>query len=443
MALMLVLALPASADVSKKEISPEEFTSSPFARFFKEGDHARALDAIEVLANEYPDDPLVARYHALVLDRLGRSEEAVAIYQKLLREDPQHVPTHFFLGQAYLHRGDRSAAGKEWQWVIQNSPVEEYRRWAQAQLDSLRTERAGKGTIARRVYLFGNAGVEYDSNPLLKPKEKALAAPGNEKQGVRFSLNLGLGYRLVVQPDFRVDLIYTGRESFHDKSARDVDFTSQEVALDAKKRTTLFNRETILGSRYDLLVGFLRSDLFSVINRLTLSSDVRLTPRTRTVLSNRFSIQAFGPDGSNPPQTSRDGVANDLGVTQYFYTADFRRYFFVGEELNLDWTRGGNFRRRGVATRLGIHTPMPLVEKTDLDVAGGFDYGTYPDFTSLSTLDVRRRQDANWDFYAAITHTWTPRLATRGFYRFVGANNRNDFFEYERHIAGVQVLFTQ
>ena len=391
---------------------------------------------------EYPDDPLVARYHALVLDRLGRTEEAVAIYQRLLREDPQHVPTHFFLGQAYLHRGDRSAAGKEWQWVIENSPVEEYRRWAQTQMDSLKAEKI-REVAPKRYTLFGSTGVEYDSNPHLKPEDKALAAPGNEKQGMRFSLNLGLGYRLIVQPNCRVDLIYTARQSFHDNSAKGVDFTSQEVALDAKKRTTLFNRETILGTCYDLRVGFLRSDLFSVINRLTLSSDVRLTPRTRTVLYDRFSVEEFGPDGSNPPQTSRDGVANDLGVTQYFYTADFRRYLFVGEELDLDWTRGGNFRRRGIATRLGIHTPVSLIEKTDLDLAGGFDYGKYPDFTSLSSLDLRRRQDMNWDFYAALTHYWTPRFATRGFYRFVDAKNRNDFYDYERHIAGVQVLFTQ
>ena len=86
---------------------------------------------------------------------------------------------------------------------------------------------------------------------------------------------------------------------------------------------------------------------------------------------------------------------------------------------------------------------MPRVDQTELDLSGGLDYGKYPGFTSLSTLDVRRRQDTIWDFYAAITHYWTPRLATRGFYRFVEAGNRNDFFDYERHIAGVQVLFTQ
>ncbi len=433
---------PVSAGVSKTEITPEEFTSSPFAYFFRDGDYPRALEAIQALAKEYPDDPLVARYHALVLDRLGRTEEAIAIYRILLSRDPNHVPTHYFLGQAYLHQGDREASKKEWQWVIENSPAKEYRRWAQAQLDSLKLEK-GKQVVRKRYTLFGSAGLEYDSNPLLKPREKALAAPGNEKQALRFSLNLGLGYRLVVQPDFRVDLIYTGRQSFHDKSAREVDFTSQELALDAKKRTTFMNRETILGSRYDLLVGFLRSDLFSVINRLTFSSDIRLTPRTRTVLYDRISALEFGPDGSNPPQTSRDGVSNDLGVTQYFYTADFRRYFFVEEELGSDWARGGNFRRRGVASWLGFHTPVPRVEKTDLDLAGGFDYGRYPNFTSLSSLDTRRRQDMNWNFYAAVTHYWTPSLATRGFYRFVDANNRNDFYDYERHVAGVQVLFTQ
>ncbi len=430
----------AGKTVRHGSISPEEFITSPFSKFFKEGDYPRALEAVQVLAKEYPGDPLISRYRAMTLDRLGRHDEAIAIYQELLKDNPNHVPTHWFLGQSYFGKGDEQAAREEWKWVVENSPLEEYRRWAQEQLEALHPQK--EISVPKRYYLFGSAGVEYDSNPHLKPVKKSLTAPGNEQQAARFSLNLGLGYRLIVRPDFRFDVIYTGRQSFHDGSAQDLDFTSQEVALDLKKRVDLWSRDVVLGARYEFLAGFLRSNLFSIINRFLFSSDIRLTPQTRTYLYNQFSALEFGPDGFNPDQTSRDGFSNDLGITQYFYTADFRRYFFVGQELNLDWTRGSNFKRRGSFTRAGIHTPMPFLTRTDLDLSGGWNYGKYPTFTSLSSLDTRRRQDSSWHFYAGLTHYWTPRWATRGFYRFVNADNRNDFFDYARHIAGIQVLFS-
>ena len=238
-------------------------------------------------------------------------------------------------------------------------------------------------------------------------------------------------------------MIYTTRQSLHDRGVDEVNFTSQELALDARKRVSLVNRDIILGARYDLLSGFLDGDLFSLSNRLLLSSDLRLTPHTRTYAYNRFTASDFGPDGSNPPQTSRDGVYEDVGFLQYVYTEDFLTYLYVGQELEFDQTRGANFTRRGTSTRLGAHTPVPLIMQTDFDIVGTFRFGKYPRFTSLSSLDSERREDTNWGLTVSLTHAWTPQLATRLFYDLINANNRNDFFQYDRHIAGVQLLFSQ
>jgi len=92
---------------------------------------------------------------------------------------------------------------------------------------------------------------------------------------------------------------------------------------------------------------------------------------------------------------------------------------------------------------VGLHVPVPNVEKTDLDTSAGLRWGDYPHFESLSALDPNQRRDANWDIYVAVTHRFTPRLSTRAFYRFINANNRNDFFQYDRNITGLQLLFTQ
>ena len=112
-------------------ISTQEFLASPFARDFQAKDYPNALTALEALRHTYPDDPLILRYRARVLARLGRTKEAVVIYRRLLSKAPRHAPTRMFLGQAYLQDGQSEAAAKQWRWVVQHSASKPYRQWAQ------------------------------------------------------------------------------------------------------------------------------------------------------------------------------------------------------------------------------------------------------------------------------------------------------------------------
>ena len=422
-------------------ITTQEFLASPFARYFQAKDDLNALTALDALLHTYPDDPLILRYRARVLARLGRPKEAIVIYRRLLSNDPRHAPTRMFLGQAYLQEGRSEAAATQWRWVARHSASTPYRQWAQAQLHRLRVTGKRVAAPERRLYLVGRTGLKYDSNPLLRPNDKALAGQGNEKPGWNMPIDVTLGYPLVLAPATRMDVLYLSRQNLHDGGTDDVDTTMQGLAIVAKHRVEIGRQAVILGGRYGARVNFLRSDLFSVINRVILSADTAFTPHTRTHVYHRLSFADFGPDGPNPPQTSRDGFRGGLGLTHYFYTADFRRYLFVSQEVNLDQTRGADFTRRGTASRMGFHAPVPGLLKTDVDVSTGFEWGTYPRFVSRSSLDTARRRDARFDVYAALTYHWNPHWATRVSYRFLNNDNRNDFFDRTRHVAGVEVLF--
>lgn len=449
---MLSVAVPALAEPAAgsevRLVSAEAFQASAFAELFQAGEYASALAALAPVLEQYPEDPLVQRYHAMTLDRLGRWEEAMARFQAILQRDPGHVPTRFFLGQTYAHAGLVEQAKGEWWWVVEHGREMEYVRWALEALD-----RAGlaapasaevvptPGPPARgpsRWFLAGIVGWEWDSNVTLKPTDKTLASVGDQNAD-RWSANLRVGYHLAPGPGRGLDLLYTTRQSFHDDSLEDLNFTSQEIGVDARAKTSLWGQEYTVGGRYDLAVGLLESALFSVNHRLTLSADGRFTPHTRTVLTTRLAGINFGPDGSNPPQTSRDGAYTDTGVTQYFYTGDFRRHLFLAQEYNDARTRGGNFERRGTTSRIGVH--MPLFGRVAADLATGLRWNAYPRFSSLSSAEPARRRDAVLDAYLGLTYRATPTLATRLFYRFVDARNRNDSYEYERHIVGAQLLF--
>ncbi len=423
-------------------ISSETFLASDFVKFFKNKDYSGALSAIDALAAKYPDDPLVLRYRGLVLGKLGRRQEAIAVYKQILSKNPDYVPVRIFLSRAYLGEGKREEAAKELRKVIQTSASLEYRNWAQAQLHRMRlgVKKAGS-RVKKKPYLLGKMGIAYDSNPLFVPDNKNLVST-KKREGARYSLGIDLGYPLVLKKDFRLDTLYIGQQSWHDGGTNAVNFTSQGFAVDAKKRKLFGERAVIFGGRYDFRENLLRSSFFSTINRFLLSADTSFWKKTRTHFYTRLSALAYKQDGSDPSRSSRDGFRGGVGVTQYFYSPDLKSFFFVKPEFNFNQPRGDNFVRRGVLGRIGLHTPIKFLRNTDFDISVGYDWGEYPEFSSFSSLDTDDRLDKRLDNYVSVTHHLKPNLAWRTFYRFIKSDNDNAFYKRDRHIAGMEVIFS-
>ena len=217
-------------------ISKEEFISSDFQKLFKKRAFKEALDVLDGQLKKYPDDLLILRYRALTLDKLNRRGEAIAIYKSILSKDPNHVPTHLFLGLAYARDGKPEEAAKELRWVAEKSSSEDYRHWAQAQLTRVRLMKKNViKKVQRRSYLIGKTGVYYDSNPLLIPDDSRLSSRSN-KDGADFPVDLSVGYPVILEKDIRVDALYVGQALLHDSGASQIDFNSQGFALHAKKR---------------------------------------------------------------------------------------------------------------------------------------------------------------------------------------------------------------
>lgn len=436
----ILLAASEGEKSATTTISSEDFLRSPAAEYFQAQEYEKAIESLESLGKQYPGDPLLLRYRAMALDRLGRYKEAISIFEDLLKQDPNHVPTRYFLGQAHERMGDNDAARKEWRLVADQGKGTPYGDWSGTAL-----ERIGLAPVVRvkpsvkRWSIATRYGWEYDSNVVLKPNDDGLAITQDEGAG-RHIFELRSKYRTFSRRDLAVDLFYDFPQSLHDNSRNEFNFTNQNVGLEVRKRHQAFNRNVIYGLRYEFNPGFLDGNLFSLKNQWTLNADFRFTPRTRTVFFDRLAVTNFGRDGSDPPRTSRDGFYHDLGVIHYWYSQDFKRYLFLQEEFNSAFTRGGNFDQLGNTTRVGVHAPV--LKQTDLDLSGGLDTGFYRNFSSLSSLDSSRRQDLNWELYVALTHHLTPNLAFRSFYRFNNATNRNNFFDYDRHIGGAQIIFT-
>ena len=445
----MLFGLAAFADdaVKKQEdtsslISSETFLSSDFVKFFKNKDYPKALSAIDAFIVKYPDDPLILRYRAFTLEKLGRPKEAITAYKQILSKNPDYVPARIFLSRAYLGEAKREEAAKELRRVIQTSASLEYRNWAQAQLNRLRLGvKKEARRLEKKMYLLGKLGIAYDSNPLLIPDNKGLVST-KKREGARYSLDVDLGYPLVLEKDFRLDTLYISQQRWYDRGSNAVDFTSQGFAVDAKKRKLFAERAVIFGGRYDFRGNFLRSRYLSMINRFLLSADTSFWKKTRTHFYARFSVLEYNKDGSEPSRSSRDGFRGGVGLTQYFYSFDFKSFFFLKPEFNFNQPRGDNFIRRGALGRIGAHTPIRFLPKTDFDISVGYDWGEYPEFSSFSSLDTDGRLDKRLDNYIGVTYNFSSNLAWRTFYRFIKSDNNNGFFDRKRHIAGMEMIFS-
>lgn len=422
-------------------ISADAFIQSEAGHYFQTGNYEEAIPTLDNLLTQYPGDSLLIRYRAIALDRLGQSKEAISIFRDLLTEDPGHIPTHYFLAQAYARNGQVKEAVGEWEWIVEQREGSVYETWALSALESAGAVQLSAETKELlRWYIVAQYGYEYDSNVILRPDDDTLATSRDHNAG-RQVLDLAMRYRAFSRRDVAVDLLYEVNQTIHDDSLNEFNFHSEDFGLNARKRVQIRNQDVVLGLRYDLLVGFLETDLFSVRNRWRLSGDTRFSPRTRTVFYDRVTLAEFGPDGFDPERTSRDGVYNDVGVTHYFYSSDYKRFAYILQEFNSGHTRGRNYDYVGSQTRLGIH--MPLLEKLDLDLSTGLQARFYHNFSSVSVLDQSRRRDFYWDVYSSLTYHLTPNIGVSGIYRFFNGYNQNNFYDYTRHIGGVQIAYSR
>ena len=106
------------------EISSQEFLSSDFATFFRNKEYNKALKSSDALLKKYPKDSLILRYRAFTLERIGRPDEAIKLYQEIIAGNPGYVPAHMFLGLAYSKQGkSEKAAVRSQSFILDNNAL--------------------------------------------------------------------------------------------------------------------------------------------------------------------------------------------------------------------------------------------------------------------------------------------------------------------------------
>lgn len=437
--LLVILPVTTTAQEGGDKISIEELSKSKAAILFQLGDYEQALEEFKKMSEEYPQDSLPKRYIGMTLTLLGRLDEAVTALQEAVQLDPQNPANHYFLARTYHEQGAREKAEQELNEVLRLDPEGFYGKPAKAAI-SIVQERA-RYKVSRPWEVFGSVGYEYDSNVTLEPNDKALGSTADQNAN-RYYFNLGGTYKWFEKGKFRSNAGYRIYQSLHDDGLDEFNFTFQEFSLLNEYRTKHFGKEVTYALRYGIPLGFLDGDIFSFGNQFTASVKARLTRNTRTEVYHKYTHYEFGPDGRSPSLTSRDGEYNATGFFHRFYFSNFSRWVFTGYIIEPVAVRGDNFDKTEHSVQVGLHTPLPVMNKTTLDVFGEFSAGYYRHFSAqLSRLEHDNRLDHNWTLVVSLTHPLSAHWAIRTSYRYINANNKNDLFQYDRHVGGVELRF--
>ena len=77
----------------------------------KGGEHAAALETLRSASNQA--DPRIQTMIGFALRKLGRVEEAMGYYQKVLAAHPDRTNTRQYLGEAFLQKGEPAKAKEQ------------------------------------------------------------------------------------------------------------------------------------------------------------------------------------------------------------------------------------------------------------------------------------------------------------------------------------------
>ena len=427
-----------AADDNQDFIPLEELLHSPAANFFQTGDYQQALEEFKKISEQYPQDTLPRRYMGMCLILLGRLDEAVGILQEASREEPSNAALHYFLARAYHEQGASEKAGRELEEVLRLDPEGLYGIAAKDALQQV-TRPAPVIPAVKPWDVTGTIGYEYDSNVRLAPNDTSLRRAGDESAN-RYSFSLGGKYRWLQKGDFTSRLGYRLYRSFHDDSLNEFNYTFQEFSLAGEYRAKIQNKIVRLGLREAIPLGFLSGNLFVFGNRLTAYLNSRLTKNTFTEVSHSYIHNEYGPDGVRPSLTSRDGEYFETGLLQRFYFSNSRRNIFFRYELGNVAARGNNFDRVGHSIETGFHTP--LIKNILFDFSWSFGTGHYPHYSAeVAPAEPSARLNNDWALLTSLTFPLSDKWSLRTFYRYVNANNRNDIYQYDRHLMGTELRF--
>ena len=112
------------------------------------------------------DDPAVQLERARVLSRMGRNDQAADLLRRVVRQHPESIPGHYWLGYVFEQLGDVAAARDQYTWFV-NDPQKFLDKWTLHQHIAAFDRADDVTTIGRALDRWATLTQAYRNNPNL------------------------------------------------------------------------------------------------------------------------------------------------------------------------------------------------------------------------------------------------------------------------------------
>ena len=419
----LALAAPRDAGAA---LTPRAFLETPAAEAFKAGDFEAALAGFRALLESDPDDPLVLRYLAITLDRLERHDEAIESLRRALEIRPDNAALHFFLGVSAWKARQVDLAVESFRRAAALAPDSAYAERAQGYLGALERQAAADELegAPRDWTLKLTAGLQFDDNV---PAQ----ADGLEDGGLRGYESLTGDIVLFESGGLRLKGLGFVYFSHHTESdTQDFDLMVFEPGAELGYAFAPFGLPALASVRYGYDFTLAEGDPFSSTHEVTSAFAVRPHEQAMTRFHHRLSIEEFKDDGFNSSVSSRDGIDNAVGITQYVFCCGQEHYLFGGYEFSVKDAQGDNFDRHSHKITGGAGVVLPYDVRVEL-------YGEYAADDYGNFVSTRSRQTHRHAASLVIKREFIEGFVGSFSYSYSDENANFEALDFTRHVLGV------
>ena len=387
-------------------ITPETFLQLPAIQAFKEGRFQEAIDGLRQVPVSGPEDVIVLRYIALAYQQLGDHQQAVAVIDEGLAIAPDNAALLYFRAVSLLELSAPEQALQDLNRVVALAPDSIYAQQGQQILGSLQAlvdTGAAAPAEEQDWSLRLEAGTQYDTN--------IPAAPdgfGSSTGGFRvFERATGSAEIWSDGPwSASVDADLYGSQHL-DNEFRDFDTILASAGLGLRHVTEIGDMPVAFDAAYHFEAIWVGGEPFSRSHELQAGAVAAPTNDLLTQVQYTATFEEFDDDGVLPAVTSRDAVAHDFALTQYWFVDGRENYLFAGYTYGFAVADGSNFDRRSHTATVGGSTLIGGEVRLDADFT--YVHEDYPDF-----IGPTQRKTDRFDVSLGGAARGTLPIAARG-----------------------------
>lgn len=422
-----------------RQIPAEEFLRSNAAQYFKTGQYHRALEELRTLEKEYPEDPLIQRYLGIVLDKIGRYDDAIATLDAALQKSPDNLALRYSKAQALVHKGNLNEAAKELEYVVQNDETDTYRKWAMQDLETLK--KALQKALARKPKkwsFYGTAGANYHTNATLESQVPGYGSQLHQSGWEFFGL-ASTGYQFAQVGKWFFKFTYSYYQSIYSDSLSQLNTFLNSPGLVATYAGNLFKRPLLLQLGQTTSYAMVRDDYYSTSFIQSLIAVYVPYNWYRITLAERWSVNTFDQEGYEPDVTSRDGPSNLVALSNHFYLNKAKNlYYILTFDYQRDNTQGVDYVRNAYGIQTGFHFPLWL--KFEAETLFKFRESRFPKFSPVGT-EPERSRDEEYTLEAVLTRKLTPNWSLDGRCKLLLNDSQNDTYTYTDQVIGFSLSY--